>query len=386
MTVAPGFRAVVFALRDLPSCDQRYLTEVAHALRWPPEREPALWDTPLLLVRQSDTPPVPDLRSDDEVAASGPSVLLLGMRLVQADALQWPELRFLGLDLQREAPDYVLYAADPTRWTPESLADSLTAGGTATAHGAATTAVTGASWHIQRGLQTRAARLPPVPGDRVPVLGLQVPMFGGRLGNLRDLRPMAERRRAPIGVVETRRTAAAPTPPTLPAQSVAGHHQGRYALSLLIESITPGLQADPNGEEAQVELTLFRVDTSTRTAAKAALRLVARDLSVLQDAETAELTPAALSDWLAELLPSCFLGRLPRPVRCCWSTGSTARTRAHPRAMARRPPSSRCAKKACGCPGRGTGAERQLPAGTTATRGATSGQRITLRPTRRSST
>ena len=111
MTVAPGFRAVVFALRDLPSRDQRYLTEVAHALRWPPEREPALWDTPLLLVRQSDTPPVPDLRSDDEVAASGPSVLLLGMRLVQADALQWPELRFLGLDLQREAPDYVLYAA-----------------------------------------------------------------------------------------------------------------------------------------------------------------------------------------------------------------------------------------------------------------------------------
>ena len=34
---------------------------------------------------------------------------------------------------------------------------------------------------------------------------------------------------------------------------------------------------------------------------------MARDLSVLQDAETAELTPAALSDWLAELLPSCFL-------------------------------------------------------------------------------
>ncbi|HRI53835.1 MAG TPA: hypothetical protein PLW65_27035, partial [Pseudomonadota bacterium] len=107
MTVAPGFRAVVFALRDLPPGDQRYIAEVAHALRWSPEREPALWDTPLLLGRQSDTPPVPGLRTDSEVAASGSAVLLLAMRLLLADALQWPELRFLGLDLHRDAPDYV---------------------------------------------------------------------------------------------------------------------------------------------------------------------------------------------------------------------------------------------------------------------------------------
>ncbi len=301
MSVAPGFRAVVFALRDLPANDQRYLTEVAHALCWPPEREPALWDTPLLLVRQSDTPPVPGLRSDDAVAASGPSVLLLAMRLVLADALLWPELRFLGLDLHHEAPDYVLYAADPARWTAQSLADTLVAGGTSTAR--STAALTSACWLIQRGLQTRGPRLPPVPGDRVPVLGLQVPLFGGRLTNLRDLRTPAERQRAPLRANAPGHVAA----PALPSGAIAGHHQGRYALWLHIESITPGRAADPQSEEALIDLTLLRHDTSSGTTTQAALRLTARELSVLHDAETTELTPAALSDWLAELLPSCFL-------------------------------------------------------------------------------
>ncbi|HRI53429.1 MAG TPA: hypothetical protein PLW65_24955, partial [Pseudomonadota bacterium] len=55
------------------------------------------------------------------------------------------------------------------------------------------------------------------------------------------------------------------------------------------------------------ELQLFRVDTATATTTTAALRLAVRDLSVLADAEAGQLTPAVVSDWLAELLPSCFL-------------------------------------------------------------------------------
>jgi hypothetical protein len=307
MTVAPGFRAVVFALRDLPPSDKSYLADVARALRWPPEREPALWETPLLLGRQSDTPPVPGLRSDDEVAASGPSVLLLAMRLLLADALQWPELRFLGLDLHHDAPDYVLYAADPARWTPASLADALADGGSTVT---GTAAVTTPSWQIQRGLQPPTPRLPPVPGDRVPVLGLQVPLFGGQLRNLRDLRPLPERLRAPVGSPDLSPLATVAATPDLPAGAVAGHHQGGYALYLRFDSLFPSRSAESPSEEAddaQVDLKLFRVTTATGAIATAELRLLARDLSILYDAESDDLTPAALSDWLAELLPSCFL-------------------------------------------------------------------------------
>jgi hypothetical protein len=305
MTVAPGFRAVVFALRDLLPGDKRYITEVAHALRFAPEREPALWDTPLLLGRQSDTPPVPGLRTDSEVAAGGSAVLLLAMRLLLADALQWPELRFLGLDLHRDAPDYVLYAADPARWTPDSLAAALQGSGSPVA---GTAAVTSAGWQIQRGLQPRPERLPPVPGDRVPVLGLQVPMFGGRLANLRDLRPLAERRRLPLpGAGAAPPVAADPAGTPLPAAALPGHHQGRYALFLHLEESAPHEDADPESDATQVELRLFRHDRAADTMAGATLQLGIGDLQVLHDAEAGQLTPAAVSDWLAELLPSCFL-------------------------------------------------------------------------------
>ena len=254
---------------------------------------------------------MPGLRTDSEVAASGPAVLLLAMRLLLADALQWPELRFLGLDLHRDAPDYVLYAADPGRWTPDSLAAALHGGG---APAAGTAAVASASWQVQRGLQPRPERLPPVPGDRVPVLGLQVPLLGGRLANLRDLRPLAERRRLPMtasGLGDAADPGAAPS--EVPAAALPGHHQGRYALFLHVEQSgqsklpSPPESTDPGSEGAQVELQLFRVDTATATTTAAALRLAVRDLSVLADAEAGQLTPAVVSDWLAELLPSCFL-------------------------------------------------------------------------------
>lgn len=300
MTVAPGFRAVVFALRDLPPGDKKYIADLARALRWAPEREPALWDTPLLLGRQSDPPPVPGLRTDAEVAASGASVLLLAMRLLLADALQWPELRFLGIDLYKDAPDYLLFAADPERFTPESLADALTRG----AAGAGTTAATATGWQIQRGLQARPARLPPVPADRVPVLGLQVPMLGGQLTNLRDLRPLAERRRAPLALSGEPRVELPAGTPSVPPEAVAGHHQGAYSLFLLLEQCSP---AEPESAEAQVELMLYRVEATSATAVRLPVRLHVRDLSPLHDAEAGPLTPAVLSDWLTELLPSCFL-------------------------------------------------------------------------------
>src|SRR5262249_29760924 len=60
-------------------------------------------------------------------------------------------------------------------------------------------------------------------------------------------------------------------------------------------------------DEAHLRLTLFRVDAHAGSVARAALRLHARELGPLHDAECGQLTPAALSDWLTELLPSCFL-------------------------------------------------------------------------------
>nr|HPH30195.1 hypothetical protein [Pseudomonadota bacterium] len=98
MTLAPGVRAVVFDLRDLPEEDALYLHRAAAALGLSLTNETTLFQTPLLLVRGDQAPPVPGLRGDAEVAVSGLSGLLLAMRLIEADVLSssWPELRFLG--------------------------------------------------------------------------------------------------------------------------------------------------------------------------------------------------------------------------------------------------------------------------------------------------
>jgi hypothetical protein len=129
------------------------------------------------------------------------------------------------------------------------------------------------------------------------VLGLQVPLFGGRLQDLRDLRRQGDGLRADVGV---------------PAAAVPGHHQGRYALYLQIEEETAevgptGPSGEATSDDAVVHVTLFRVDAQAGSLASAALRLLVRDLSIIQDAEAGPLTPAALSDWLTDLLPSCFL-------------------------------------------------------------------------------
>jgi hypothetical protein len=348
MTAAPGFRAVVFALRDLSASDKKHIADVAEAVGWPPTREPLLWDTPLLLTRQSHTPPVPGLRTDAEVAASGPSVLLLAMRLLLADALFWPELRFLGIERERDAMDYVLYAADPARWRPETLAEAL-APATAVPAGPAQPAIAAACWQIQRGLAAQPERLPAVPGDRVPVLGYQVPMFGGRVRDLRDLRRPDRSLRA-----------------TLPAGALPGHHQGRYALYLQIpdplqdphEPRLRPLETDgqATADEVVVHLTLYRVDTAAGTCDAAALRLCCRDPSRIEDAEAGALTPVTLSDWLSELLPSCFLVAPTGEVLLLDWFHLDLSVRPDPTA-----PSPAFGLRACGMPGVGAGATPDDP-------------------------
>src|SRR5207253_1274901 len=83
--------------------------------------------TPLVLTMDSAAAPAPGLHSDAELAGCGPSLLLLAMRLLLADAYNWPEQRFLsgGKEGDIEGAPYTLYAADPGRWTPESLAHEL---------------------------------------------------------------------------------------------------------------------------------------------------------------------------------------------------------------------------------------------------------------------
>lgn len=286
METSPGFRAVVFALRDLPAPDRQYIAEVARALSVPAAPDALLWDTPLLLTRLSCAPPVPGLRGDAELAAAGLSPLFIALRLLTVDALQWPELRFLGLDLRRDAPDYALYAADPKRWTVESLVRELSPGPAraGTSSGVGTV-------HVQSGLGPRPRRLPPSPGDRVPILGWQVPLLGGQLKNLIDLRDPAERT-LKIGDLE------------IPRGMRPGHQQGRYALFLRV--------ARARGLRVDVELA--RADLQERTLFCGTLSLELGDEGLYRLAASSGLPEEELSTdgdelatWMNLLLPGCLL-------------------------------------------------------------------------------
>ena len=288
MTLAPGVRAVVFDLRDLPEEDALYLHRAAAALGLSLTNETTLFQTPLLLVRGDQAPPVPGLRGDAEVAVSGLSGLLLAMRLIEADVLSssWPELRFLGLDPRSrttDCTDFALYAADPKTWTTQSLAAAL---------GRPNQAQSSAL--LQCGLLPRAKRWPPCPGDRIPVLGFQVPMFGGHPEtNTRCL------------------TASPPLPSALaslqlPADLLIGHQQGARALFLQLEHL------ELSDGQAAVDLTLLVATTPPQSApqlSRQPLRLTLSELSTIYDAEGSQqaVTLAVLRDWLEDLLPCCFL-------------------------------------------------------------------------------
>lgn len=288
MTLAPGVRAVVFDLRDLPKEDARYLHRAAAALGLSLTNETTLFQTPLLLVRGDQAPPAPGLRGDAEVAVSGLSGLLLAMRLIEADVLSsnWPELRFLGLDPRSrttDCTDFALYAADPKTWTTQSLATALGKPNQAQS-----------SVLLQCGLQPRAKRWPPCPGDRIPVLGYQVPMFGGH------------------PETNTRCLTASPQLPSalssfqLPANLLISHQQGTRALFLQPEhlELTEG--------QAVIDLTLILTKTAAADKAQLTrqpLRLALSELSPIYDAEGSlqAVTLAVLRDWLEDLLPCCFL-------------------------------------------------------------------------------
>lgn len=286
MDTSPGFRAVVFALRDLPAPDQQYIADVSRALSVPAAPDALLWNTPLLLTRLSCAPPVPGLRGDAEFSAAGLSPLFIALRLLTVDALQWPELRFLGLDLRRDAPDFALYAADPKRWTVESLVRELSPGS------ARTSASPGVGTaHVQSGLGPRPHRPPPSPGDRVPILGWQVPVFGGRLKNLIDLRDPAERA-LKIGDLE------------IPRGMRPGHQQGRYALFLRVA----------RARGLRVEVELVRADLQEHTLFTGTLTLELGDEGLYRLAASSGLPEeelrtdgAELATWMDMLLAGCLL-------------------------------------------------------------------------------
>ena len=288
MTLAPGVRAVVFDLRDLPEEDARYLHRAAAALGLSLTNETTLFQTPLVLVRGDQAPPVPGLRGDAEVAVSGLSGLLLAMRLIEADVLSsnWPELRFLGLDPRSrttDCTDFALYAADPKTWTTQSLATALGKPNQAQS-----------SVLLQCGLLPRAKRWPPCPGDRIPVLGYQVPMFGGH------------------PETNTRCLTASPQLPSalsnlqFPANLLNSHQQGTRALFLQLEHL------ELIEGQAVIDLTLILTTTAAADKAQLTrqpLRLALSELSPIYDAEGSlqAVTLAVLRDWLEDLLPCCFL-------------------------------------------------------------------------------
>src|SRR5579883_1433083 len=122
VATAPSPRAVVFTLSDLPEADRAHIREVARRLDLPDV--PGAWRTPLVLTAEAPGPLPPGLHGDADLAAAGPSLLLLAMRLLLADAYHWPERHFLAPAPEGGQAGYALYAAEAP-WSVESLAAAL---------------------------------------------------------------------------------------------------------------------------------------------------------------------------------------------------------------------------------------------------------------------
>lgn len=282
MTPGSLSRAVVFALEDLPLSDQRFVAELAKAMGLPGDAA-ALAKTPFVLTREGSPPAITGLRSDAELAAAGPSVMLLWLRLLTADALDWPELSFLGCS----GRELALYAADPRRSSAESLRTELSERG-----------------FQVRGLGPRGLRLVRPACERVPVLGFQVPMLGGKLSALRDERQGggATRLREKVGekVGEKGMTAM-----------LSGHQSGRYALRLHVAFSHVDAETGPDElPSGHAELAIERHDAETGATARGTLHLSLADLSLIYEAEqvlTGAIDDEALRLWLSDLLPVCLL-------------------------------------------------------------------------------
>lgn len=272
MALAHTARAVVFALDDLPAEDRQHIQAVAQYMNLP--QDAASWRTPLVLTREEAGPLAPGLSSDVEIAGSGPSLLLLAMRLLLADAWSWPEQRFIADDASSSSRvGYTLLAADPSRWTADSLAREL---------------LEQAHVEVRRGLQPRGARAW-MPGDRVPVLGWEVPVLGRRdpVAALRDARPAEERPHRFAGVA-------------LPLGTVPGHQTDRHGLFFRV------LEATCDGERGDALVEVLRADGASGALECERLRLRLGDLGPTWEC-------GADADALAELLRDL----LPGSLYCC---------------------------------------------------------------------
>lgn len=260
MMSGPALRAVVFDLEDLPAGDRRHILDVASRLRLPLDER--CFRTPLVLTRAEEAPPAPGLRDDVALADGGPSLLLLAMRLLLADAYHWPEHDWLT-PVPTAATEYTLYAADPLRWDLESLA-----------------AVLGARGAVQRGLQRRDGRPPVAAGDRVPLLGFQVPVLGSQ-GSVRDWRPPEARPHRFGGVA-------------VPLGLMPASATGRFGLFV---QVTAARRA---GDQVEAEVDLLRVDGACGEAVKISLSLGLSEPSALAEEED-------VLAGVSELMPGCAL-------------------------------------------------------------------------------
>ncbi|MCS6915558.1 MAG: hypothetical protein RMK29_00375 [Myxococcales bacterium] len=269
MPIAHAPRAVVFSLEDLPAEDRRHIHEVAQHLNLLQQAES--WRVPLVLVPRDIGPLPPGLLNDVELAASGPSLLLLAVRLLLADAWSWPEQRFLrpGEASPESQAGYAIYASQPGRWTCESLAHAL---------------IEQAHLEVQRGLQPRSRRTW-APADSVPVLGWQVPMLGrpDPVARLCDTRPPEERQHR-FGSI------------ALPAGVVPGHVSGQSQLYLRV------LLVRRVGDRAEAEIEVLRADAANGSLGRERLRLGLSHAMLLGESEDEE----GLDEVLRELLPGCI--------------------------------------------------------------------------------
>jgi hypothetical protein len=273
MDLAPSPRAVVFALEDLPETDRQHILSVATYLHL--DIAPASWRTPLVLCT-GPVAPLPSLLGDLDLSSQGPSLMLLALRLLLADAYHWPEQRWLGARSSASRAGYALYAADPERWSVESLSRELGER---------------AQVQVQRGLLPRGPRPPASPGDRVPVLGWQVPVLGGTdpVGKLRDLRPPEQRQHRFGGV-------------SAPLGMVPGNLTDRYRLFLKVEDV------HRDGEQAFARVDLLCIDGSLGEPIEATLSLTLSALGALADGPgDGPLDDESLGEVLREVLPSCLL-------------------------------------------------------------------------------
>ena len=115
MTLAPASARGRVCAVDLPQTT-KYITDAAAVLRWAPEREPAFVEYAATARPAERSAAGSGLRTDAEFRPAAPPCCSWLPCGCPADARAVAGAAVLGIDLYKEAPDYVLYAADPERF------------------------------------------------------------------------------------------------------------------------------------------------------------------------------------------------------------------------------------------------------------------------------